>query len=104
MGSPTKSSPSCRSSAGTSSTTSDLEGWNQPSRGAHLARGRRPIGGPEGPMDPHERPYRRSLRDVLTSQGVLTTEQADELISSARETHEPLGAVVVEAGYLTAWD
>jgi hypothetical protein len=55
-------------------------------------------------MDPHERLYRRSLRDVLTSQGVLTTEQADELISSARETHEPLGAVVVEAGYLTAWD
>jgi hypothetical protein len=55
-------------------------------------------------MDPHERLYRRSLRDVLVAQNVVTAEQADELISSAREAHEPLGAVVVEAGYLTAWD
>jgi hypothetical protein len=55
-------------------------------------------------MDPHERLYRRSLRDVLTAQGVVSAEQADELTSSARESHEPLGAVVVQAGYLTAWD
>ena len=55
-------------------------------------------------MDPHERLYRRTLKDVLVTQGVLTSEQADELTASARENHEPLGSVAVEAGYLTAWD
>jgi hypothetical protein len=55
-------------------------------------------------MDVHNRFQRRSLRDVLVSQGILTDEIADELVSSARETNEPLGMVIVEAGYLTSWD
>jgi hypothetical protein len=55
-------------------------------------------------MDPHERFNRRSLRDVLVSQGVMSAEQAEELTASAREAHEPLGAVLVDAGYLSAWD
>ena len=55
-------------------------------------------------MDVHNRFERRSLRDVLIAQGVLTAELADELISSAREENEPFGAVVVEAGHMTAWD
>jgi hypothetical protein len=55
-------------------------------------------------MDAHDRFERRSLRDVLIAQSVLSSELADELISSARETHEPFGAVVVDAGHLTAWD
>lgn len=55
-------------------------------------------------MDVHTRFERRSLRDVLIAQGVLTAELADELMSSAREENEPFGAVVVEAGHMTAWD
>ena len=55
-------------------------------------------------MDAHDRFERRSLRDVLLAQGVLSSELADELMSSARDTHEPFGAVVVDAGHLTAWD
>jgi hypothetical protein len=55
-------------------------------------------------MDPFDRFYRRSLREVLVTQGVLSNEQADELIDASRETNDPLGMVVVEAGYLTAWD
>lgn len=55
-------------------------------------------------MDPFDRFHRRSLRDVLVAQGVISNEQADELIDSARQTNEPLGAVVLEAGHLTAWD
>jgi hypothetical protein len=55
-------------------------------------------------MDPHERFYRRSLRDVLVSQGVLAQDQAEELVVSAREANEPFGCVLVDAGYLTAWD
>jgi hypothetical protein len=55
-------------------------------------------------MDPHERFYRRSLRDVLTAQGTLTAEQAEELSQSAQDSNEPFGGVVVDAGYLTAWD
>ena len=55
-------------------------------------------------MDPHERFYRRSLRDVLVSQGVLAQDQAEELVVSARDAHEPFGCVVVDAGYLSAWD
>ena len=55
-------------------------------------------------MDPHDRLFRRSLRDVLVDQGVLTQEQADELVESAYETNEPFGLVVVDAGYLTSWD
>ena len=55
-------------------------------------------------MDAHDRFERRSLRDVLIAQDVLSSELADELISSARETHEPFGAVVVDAGHMTAWD
>jgi len=55
-------------------------------------------------MDVHNRFERRSLRDVLIAQGVLTAELADELMSSAREENEPFGAVVVEAGHMTAWD
>ena len=55
-------------------------------------------------MDSYDRYFRRSLRDVLLSEGVLTPEQADELGESARAHEESLGAVVVESGYLTAWD
>lgn len=55
-------------------------------------------------MDAHNRFQRRSLRDVLVSQGILTDDVADELVSSAREANEPFGLVVVEAGYLTSWD
>ena len=52
-------------------------------------------------MDPHNRLFRRSLRDVLVDQGVLTQEQADELVESAYENSEPFGLVVVDAGYHT---
>ena len=55
-------------------------------------------------MDLHDRLFRRSLRDVLVDQGVLTQEQADELVESAYESNEPFGLVVVEAGYLTSYD
>ena len=55
-------------------------------------------------MDAHHRFERRSLRDVLIDSGVLTTELADELMSSARENNESFGSVVVEAGHITAWD
>lgn len=55
-------------------------------------------------MDPFERFYRRSLRDVLVSQGVLTNEQADELIDAAHEANEPFATVVLDSGALTAWD
>ena len=55
-------------------------------------------------MDVHNRFERRSLRDVLIAQGALTSELADELVSSAREENEPFGAVVVDAGHMTAWD
>ena len=55
-------------------------------------------------MDPYDRFFRRSLRDILVSEGVLTEEQADELVESAYESNEPFGVVVVDAGYLTAWD
>ena len=55
-------------------------------------------------MDPFERYHRRSLRDVLVSQGVLRQEEADELVESAYESNEPFGAVLVDAGHLTAWD
>ena len=55
-------------------------------------------------MDAHDRFERRSLRDVLVAQGVLAEEVADELMTSARETNEPFGAVVLDAGHLTAWD
>lgn len=55
-------------------------------------------------MDRHERFYRRSLRDVLVGQGVLTAEVADELAESAYEAGETFGYAVVDAGHLTAWD
>ena len=55
-------------------------------------------------MDAHNRLFRRSLRDVLVDQGVLTADQADELVESAFETNEPFGQVVVDAGYLSSWD
>ena len=55
-------------------------------------------------MDPFERFHRRSLRDILISQGVLTTEQADELVDAAHQSSEPFGKVLLEAGYLTPWD
>ena len=55
-------------------------------------------------MDPYERFYRRSLRDVLVTQGVVTNEQADELIDAAHQSNEPFATVVLDAGYLTAWD
>ena len=55
-------------------------------------------------MDAHNRFERRSLRDVLVDQSILTEELADELITSARESNEPFGSVVVDAGHITAWD
>lgn len=55
-------------------------------------------------MDANHRFEHRSLRDVLTSQGVITAEEADDLIEAAREANEPFGEVVVGAGHLTAWD
>lgn len=55
-------------------------------------------------MDAHHRFERRSLRDVLIDQGVLDAALADELISSARESNEAFGCVLVEAGHLSAWD
>jgi hypothetical protein len=55
-------------------------------------------------MDPFDRFYRRSLRDVLVSQNVLSNEQADELIDAARQSNEPFATVVLEAGHLTSWD
>lgn len=55
-------------------------------------------------MDPYERFYRRSLRDILVGQGVLTQEQADELVEAAYEANEPFGTVLVDAGHLTAWE
>ncbi len=55
-------------------------------------------------MDPFDRFHRRSLRDVLVTQGVLSQEQADELVEAAYESNEPFGAVLVEAGHLTSWD
>ncbi len=55
-------------------------------------------------MDRHERFYRRSLRDVLVGQDVLSAELADELAESAYEAGESFGFAVVDAGHLTAWD
>lgn len=55
-------------------------------------------------MDPHERFFRRSLRDVLVTQGVLSNEQADELIDAAHQANEPFATVVLDSGVMTAWD
>ena len=55
-------------------------------------------------MDRFERFYRRSLRDVLVGQGVLSAEQADELAESAYEENESFGSAVVDAGHLTSWE
>ena len=55
-------------------------------------------------MDRFERFYRRTLRDVLVGQGVLTAEQADELAESAYEENESFGSAVVDAGHLTSWE
>lgn len=55
-------------------------------------------------MDRHDRYSRRSLRDILVAQAVLTSELADELAESAYESSESFGHVVVDAGHLTAWE
>ncbi len=55
-------------------------------------------------MDRYERFYRRSLRDVLVGQGVLSAEQADDLAESAYEANETFGHAVVDAGFLTSWE
>lgn len=55
-------------------------------------------------MDPYDRFFRRSLRDILVSEEILTQDEADELVESAYESNEPFGVVVVDAGYMTAWD
>ncbi len=55
-------------------------------------------------MDPFERFYRRSLRDVLVAQGILSNEQADELIDAAHQANEPFATVVLDTGALTPWD
>ena len=53
-------------------------------------------------MDRHERFYRRSLRDVLVGQNILTAELADELAESAYEASESFGFAVVDAGHLSS--
>jgi hypothetical protein len=55
-------------------------------------------------MDRHERFYRRSLREILVAQGVLTSEIADELAESAYEASETFGHAVVDAGHMTSWE
>lgn len=55
-------------------------------------------------MDRYERFYRRSLRDVLVGQGVLTAEQADELAESAYEASESFAYALVDAGFLSPWE
>jgi hypothetical protein len=55
-------------------------------------------------MHGQDRFERRSLRDVLVAQGVLSSEIADEIMSSARENHERFGAAVVDSGHMTSWD
>lgn len=55
-------------------------------------------------MDRFERFYRRTLRDVLVGQGVLSADQADELAESAYEDNESFGSAVVDAGHLTSWE
>ncbi len=55
-------------------------------------------------MDKYDRYFRRSLRDVFVGQGILTAEQADELATSAEENSEPLGGVVVDAGFLSHYE
>ena len=55
-------------------------------------------------MDRYERFYRRSLRDVLVGQGVLTAEQADELAESAYEANEAFAYALVDAGHLSPWE
>ena len=55
-------------------------------------------------MDKFDRYFRRSLRDVFVGQGILTAEQAEELTISAEENNEPLGGVVVDAGYLSHYE
>lgn len=55
-------------------------------------------------MDRYARFYRRTLRDVLVGQGVLTPEQADELAESAYEENESFGHAIVDAGHLSSWE
>ena len=55
-------------------------------------------------MDPFERFHRRSLGDVLVSQGLVTREKVDELQAAAKAAGDPLGALVLESGALTPWD
>ncbi|MDA1194124.1 MAG: hypothetical protein O2894_02985 [Planctomycetota bacterium] len=55
-------------------------------------------------MDRYERFYRRSLRDVLVGQGIISAELADELAESAYEAGEAFGYAVVDAGHMSAWD
>ena len=52
-------------------------------------------------MDRHDRFYRRTLRDVLVGQGVMTAEEADELAESAYEANESFGYAVIDAQHLT---
>lgn len=55
-------------------------------------------------MDPFDRFLRRSLDDVLVTQGILTRERADEMLSSATSGGVPFATVVLESGTVTAWD
>jgi hypothetical protein len=55
-------------------------------------------------MDRYERFYRRSLRDILVSQGAVTPDVADELAESAYESSESFGHAVVDAGHLSSWE
>lgn len=55
-------------------------------------------------MDPFDRFTRRSLREVLVTQGIISNEQAEDLVDAARASEDPLGRVVVEAGHMTSWD
>jgi hypothetical protein len=55
-------------------------------------------------VDPFDRYFRRPLADVLVAQGILTRDRADELSASAKSSGEPLGAILLESGAMTAWD
>lgn len=55
-------------------------------------------------MDPYERYYRRSIRDTMVGQGVLSPEQADELAEVAFEGQELFSGIVLDAGLMTEYE
>jgi hypothetical protein len=55
-------------------------------------------------VDPMDRFLLRPLDDVLVAEGVLSREKADELLESAKGSGETFASVIIEAGFMTAWD